>query len=90
MGARRVCTRAFNQNVMAKEKTVRKNLIIGVLVLTVLVLSSALVRVENQRYALAVGMCPGPAPGLPPDLKCAAEAQTRTGWWWHLFYALTD
>lgn len=67
-----------------------KNFIIGVLVVAVLVLGSALVRVENQRYALSLGMCPGQAASMPPDLTCISKAETRTGWWWHLFYALTN
>lgn len=67
-----------------------KNVIIGVLVLAVLVLGSALIRVENQRYALSLGMCPGLAAGVPPDLVCIAKVETRTGWWAHLFAALTD
>lgn len=67
-----------------------KNFAIGVLALSVLFMGSALVRVENHRYALATGMCPGPASGLPPDLACISKAETRTGWWWHLYYALID
>lgn len=67
-----------------------KNVIIGVLVLAVLVLGSALVRIENQRYALSLGMCPGPAAGVPPDLACIAKVETRTGAWAHLLAALTD
>jgi hypothetical protein len=67
-----------------------KNVIIGVLVLAVLVLGSALFRVENKRYALSLAMCPGPAAGVPPDLACIAKAETRTGWWAHLFATLTD
>jgi hypothetical protein len=69
---------------------VPKNFIIGVLAVAVLVLGSALVRVENQRYALSLGMCPGPAAGVPPDLACVSKTETRTGWWAHLFAALTD
>lgn len=72
-----------------RKKALFKNFIIGVLVLAVLTLGSALVRVGNQRYALSTGMCPGSAPGLPPDLKCIAKAQTCTGWWWHIFYSLS-
>ncbi len=51
-------------------------------------LSAALVRVENERNALAVGMCWDDARKLP-DLACIEKSQTRTAWWWHLFYALT-
>lgn len=49
---------------------------------------SALVRVENQLYALQVGMCPAIAPLPVPDLKCLEMVETRTGWWWHLYHAL--
>jgi hypothetical protein len=66
-------------------------------------LTTALVRVENQRYALVVGMCPTKADTrlppdvqslfnaqLPPDPDCLAKVETRTSWVWHVFYALTD
>jgi hypothetical protein len=49
---------------------------------------SALVRVENQRYALQVGLCTF-SPTDPVVLSdCLNRAETRTGWWWHIFYAL--
>lgn len=50
-------------------------------------MASALVRVENERYALQVGMCWNEQLRLP-DLACIEKAQTRTAWYWHLFYAL--
>lgn len=52
-------------------------------------LSAALIRVENQRYALSVGMCIDPVHRMA-DHSCLASVETRTGWWWHLYYALTD
>jgi hypothetical protein len=58
-----------------------------VTVLVILWLSAALVRTENQRYALTVGMCWDRKLGLP-DLACLEKVETRTGWYWHLFYAL--
>jgi hypothetical protein len=51
-------------------------------------LLTALVRVENERYALQLGMCRDKI-GLT-DFKCLSAVQTRTGWYWHLFYALKD
>lgn len=51
-------------------------------------LAVSLVRVENERYALFVGMCRDRL-GMT-DARCLATVQTRTGWWWHLYYALTD
>lgn len=53
--------------------------------LAIVWLATTLVRVENQRYALTIGMCQGP---VLPDWKCLETVETRTGWWWHLFYAL--
>ena len=49
-------------------------------------LGSSLVRVENERYALSVGMCWGKL-GVA-DLQCLSAVQTRTHWAWHLYYAL--
>lgn len=49
-------------------------------------LATVLVKVENQRYALTVGMCRD-VHGLT-DLRCLQTVETRTGWWCHLFYAL--
>lgn len=49
--------------------------------------AAAIVRIENERYALVVGMCRDKA-GLT-DTQCLAKVQSRTGWWWHLAYALT-
>lgn len=51
-------------------------------------LGSALVRVENQRYAMQLGMCKGEL--VVVNLSCLKNVQTRSGWWWHLYYALKD
>lgn len=59
-------------------------------VLLVLWLATALVRVENQRYALSLGMCQDTVSGVGSDYKCLAAVETRTAWYWHLFYALSD
>ncbi|RYH70851.1 MAG: hypothetical protein EON54_01270 [Alcaligenaceae bacterium] len=50
-------------------------------------LGSALVRVENERYALAVGLCKHDATTLIM-FDCLKTARSRTSWWWHAFYAL--
>lgn len=56
----------------------------------IVVLAAALVRVENQRYAMQVGMCKdNPTFPLGWDYKCLATVETRTSWLWHLYYALT-
>lgn len=59
-----------------------------VLAVLCLSLGAALVRVENERYALALGMCRDKL-GLV-DEPCLAGTETRTSWTWHLFYALTN
>ena len=51
-------------------------------------LASALVRVENHRYALQTGMCQ--FDGVKPIQPCLDRVQTRENWWGHLFYALFD
>ncbi len=76
----------------------RNTLIVLLLIVTV-VLGRALVRVENERYALWIGMCPNmremnsaiadQSTG-PGALNCTRTIQTRTSWWWHLYYAVVD
>jgi hypothetical protein len=51
-------------------------------------LAIALVRVENERYAMVVGLCQRDV--VKPIQPCLDRVQTRTGWWWHLYYALID
>ena len=60
------------------------------LVVAIVILGAALVRVENQRYALYIGMCGPNAGAQMPDPTCLSRIKTRTGWWWHLFYAVKD
>ena len=67
-----------------------KNLLIAVLLAVVLVLAITLVRVENQRYAMSLGMCAAADAAKLPDMNCLRQTTTRTGWWWHLYYAVTD
>lgn len=66
-------------------KTERIGLVVAVLL--IVWLSAALVRVENERYALLIGMCREATTGYVSG-DCLAKVQTRTGWYWHLFYAL--
>lgn len=60
-----------------------------VLMVLLLWVSAALVRVENQRYAMFTGMCQVDHANPKPFWDCLERVETRTGWWWHLFYALT-
>ncbi len=63
-------------------------LLTAVLAALLLRVSASLVRVENQRYALTVGMCAPRHPHPVPDMACLERVETRTGWWWHLYHAL--
>ncbi|MDQ7250651.1 hypothetical protein [Dongia sedimenti] len=70
-----------------------KTLAIAIIVLSAALVwvTSALVRVENERYALVIGMCRAEASGEYPDLaasECLSKVQTRTTWYWHLASAL--
>ena len=67
---------------MTKERT-------GLMVALLLIvwLTSALARVESQRYALQMGMCWSDVLKLP-DLACIERVETRTAWYWHVFHAL--
>ena len=67
-----------------------KNIIIVSLLIAVAILASALIRVENQRYALSLGFCPGKLVPTLPDMTCIQHTKTRTAWWWHLYYAILE
>jgi len=67
-----------------------KNTLIFVLSALLLIACYRLVVVENQRHALEIGLCPGKLVAHVPDLECVKRSQTRTGWAWHLYYALFD
>ena len=58
------------------------------LLATTVWLANSLVRVENQRYAMQVGMCRQEVADW--SYKCLKQVETRTSRVWHLFYALTD
>lgn len=58
--------------------------------LVVILLGAALVRVENERHALLIGMSSF-NPTYPLSMfQCLKKAETRTGWWWHLHSALVN
>ena len=66
-------------------------LIVG-LTLAVVWLTSVVVRLENYRYANFLGMCGqyninNPVQRIVRE-DCLEKTQTRTYWFWHLFYGL--
>lgn len=63
-----------------------------VLAIAVVVLASAVVRLENYHYANAVGLCSqfditSPQQRIERE-KCLETSQTRTGWYWHVIYGV--
>lgn len=61
-----------------------KNISIAALVILAAFLASVIIRLENENYAMQVGLC------KPADFKCLSTVQTRTSPLWHLFYAVTN
>ena len=60
-----------------------------VLLFAVVWLSPALLHAENQHYGLSLGMCVDKCLGAA-DYTCLETPQTRTAWYWHIYYALTN
>lgn len=60
-----------------------------VLLVLVVWLTSALARVENERYALAVGLCKFDPTSLAM-FNCLKTVKTRTAWYWNVWAALTE
>lgn len=67
-----------------------KNAIIVVLILLVALLADRVVRIENQRYALYTNLCKYDPANPTVRWDCLEKAQTRTSWFWHLYYAVTE
>jgi hypothetical protein len=71
-----------------------KNVVIVTLVAAVVFFADRAVRLQNQRYAMSLGMCQQElVPGSNVrsfDLTCLSARQTRTSWLWHLFYVVSD
>lgn len=62
---------------------------IAVLVVLNLWFGATIVRIENERYALSLDMCPGNTPErLLHQHECLAKVQTRTSPVYHLLYGL--
>lgn len=66
----------------------KKNIAIAILCVTALYLCAVIIKLENQRYALSIGMCQDKSRGLP-DMACISKAETRTSPIWHLVHALS-
>jgi hypothetical protein len=65
-----------------------KTFLIVILASAVLFLADRVVREENQRYALWLGMCRD-RDGMTSE-ECLGTTQTRTSWFWQFYYATTE
>tara|TARA_B100000949_G_C14008176_1_gene336114 strand:- start:233 stop:448 length:216 start_codon:yes stop_codon:yes gene_type:complete len=66
-----------------------KNVIIAILVAALIWFGFAIVRIENQRYALELEMCGKWSPeNLIDRSECLEKVETRTGPIAHLLYGL--
>jgi len=61
-----------------------------VLILISALLADRVVRLENQRYALYNDMCKRDPANPSQRWDCLEKVQTRTSWFWHLYYAVTQ
>lgn len=62
-----------------------KNALLLVLAFLTITLTVVLAHVENQKYALELGMC---KPNSVEATPCLQEVQTRTAWYWHVLFAV--
>lgn len=67
-----------------------RNALIPVLILVAGFLADRVVRIENQRYALFVDLCKLDPANPAKRWDCLENVQTRTSWFWHLYYAMTE
>jgi hypothetical protein len=75
--------RRANKKILAAKGWVLSS---AVLLVVTIALSMALNRIENQRYALSLGIY-----GEPRSQQvCLQNVETRTHWWWHLYYAFQN
>ena len=71
-----------------------KNVLILLLVASTVFFADRAVRAENQRYAMLIPMCEKPlvpyTPVLLWDMDCLDRVETRTSWFAHLLYVITE
>ena len=69
-----------------------KNSVIAILTAMLIWFGLAIVHLENERYALEMGLCGNFEPAHPENLvakyKCLETVQTRTSSIYHLLYGL--
>ncbi len=79
------------------QSTTAKRILAGLTILLAVLLvwfGTTIMRLENQNYAMRIGMCgehnPADFQSIMERDKCLEEVETRTSPLWHLYYALLD
>jgi len=68
-----------------------KNTLIFIFAVLLLLFGATIIRTENQRYALAHGLCPNlNQESVQEHNACLFLTKTRTHDAWHLYYALRE
>ena len=74
-----------------------KRVFVGVVIVLLALLQwfgATIVRLENQNYAMRIGMCGelnvADWESVMERSRCLEEVETRTSPLWHLYYALLD
>lgn len=65
-----------------------RNLMIVALCAALVFTCYRLILVENQRYAMLVGLCQRQDLVVLHDIECLKTVETRTSWTWNLYYGL--
>lgn len=65
-----------------------RTLLIICLCATLFFTCDRLVEIENQRYALLLGMCHQQDPATLFDFECLEKVESRTSWIEHLYFGL--
>lgn len=63
-----------------------RSIVLVLLAVALIYTGYRLAEVENQRYALSLGMCRSETSLI--DARCLATVETRTGMLWHVYYGL--
>lgn len=67
-----------------------KELAIFLLLAALVFVSARLIHVENQRYAMVVGLCRFKVEDPNALRECLRNVQARDSGLWHLYYGLID
>lgn len=68
----------------------KRVMVMVVMLAIITIMANRIMYLENQRYALVVGMCEEHRSDPIAFMACLETTNTRTSNWWHLYYGLTN